>query len=139
MLRMKLILILTIFTLSLKAPSYERLVIVQGEAVRPYDPMLNAFMFVESSYRQNVVNSLGYTGILQIGQAMTDEANRLNIMSGNPVRYSFPTCALDSLQSVQIWYTIMNYHNPSYSLKRAVNVWNPLSSGKYYDKIKAKI
>lgn len=132
-----LILILLCFSLSLSAPPDKRLTIPEGVVITPYDKVLNAFMFVESNYRTDVVNSLGYTGILQIGQEMTDEANRINELSSNPVRFSFPGCALDSLQSVQIWYTVQSYWNKSYSVKRACKVWNPEASNKYYAKIKA--
>ena len=134
-----LTLILLCFSLSLSAPPDKRLVIFEGEAVRPYDRVLNAFMFVESNYRTDVVNSLGYTGILQIGQEMTDEANRINIMSGSPIRFNFPESALDSLQSVQIWYTVQSYWNKSYSVKRACKVWNPEASNRYYNKIKSNL
>ena len=134
-----LIILFLLFTLSLKAPSYERIVIVRAESVRPFDPILNAFMFVESNYRTDVVNSLGYTGVLPIGQEMTDEANRIKEMSGSPIRFTFPGCALDSLQSVQIWYTVQSYWNKSYSVKRACKVWNPEASVRYYNKVKSNL
>lgn len=135
--KMMLTILFTILSLRLTAPPDTRLVITEGEAVKVYDPMLNAFMFVESSFDTDTVNKLGYTGILQIGQEMTDEANRINEMSGSPLRFNFPGCALDSLQSVQIWYTVQSYWNKSYSVKRACKVWNPEASNKYYAKIKA--
>jgi hypothetical protein len=134
-----LIIIFLLFTLSASAPEDKRLTIVRAESVKPYDPILNAFMFVESNYRTDVVSSLGYTGLLQIGQEMTDEANRINKLSSNPIRFKFPQSALDSLQSVQIWYTVQSYWNKSYSVKRACKVWNPLASGRYYNKVRANL
>ena len=120
----------------LAAPPAGMIDIVIPKAIKVYDPILNAFMEVESNFRTGVINNLGYTGILQIGQEMTDEANRINELSGNPLRFKFPECALDSLQSVQIWYIVQDWHNPTYNLRRAAYIWNPLASVKYYLKIK---
>lgn len=134
-----LILILLLICNSLTAPPSN---LVQFEKPKPIykkDPMLFAFMHVESNFRTNIVNSLGYTGILQIGQEMINEANRINVLTGNPIRFKFPESALDSLQSVHVWYTVQKYWNPKYSLIKAAKIWNPLASEMYLTRIKKLI
>lgn len=136
---MKAIIILSLFCAILSAPSFKGAVILQPEEIRVFDPMLKAFMMIESSFRTDVVNSLGYTGILQEGPEMIAEANRICLIRGIPERFTFPESALDSLQSVKIWYIVQTYWNPGYELKRACKIWNPLASKNYYAKIKKQL
>jgi len=137
--RMKAILILSLFCAILSAPPFKVAVILQPEAIRVFDPILKAFQMVESSFRTDVVNSLGYTGILQEGPEMIAEANRICLMRGIPDRFTFPESALDSLQSVKIWYIVQTYWNPNYELRKAAKIWNPLASVNYYAKIKKQL
>ena len=130
------ILILSLFSSVLTAPPNGVLAIAEGEKIQPFDPTLWAFQSVESNFRPYVVNYLGYTGILQEGPEMIEEANRINKMKGNPIRFTFPESALDPYQAVQIWYIVQDYWNPKYELRRAAKIWNPLASVKYYNKIK---
>lgn len=129
-------LILTLLSLKAFCPAEKIIYIEQSEVIQPCDVMLYAFQKVESNFNTTVVNWLGYTGILQIGQEMTDEANRICEVRGNPQRFTFPESALDSLESVQIWYIVQGFWNPTYDLKRAAKIWNPLASERYYNKIK---
>jgi hypothetical protein len=129
----------SLFAFSLFAPGNKTLVIFAGEEIIVFDPILYAFQKVESNFDTDVVNSLGYTGILQEGQEMINEANRICKMTGNPARFTFPGSALDSLQSVQIWYIVQDYWNPRYEVKRACKIWNPLASNRYYLKIKSAL
>jgi len=135
--KMLIIFILILITLPAFCPTLHRADILQPEPIR-YDPILRAFMFVESSFRTDVVNSLGYAGILQIGQKMIDEANRINRLQGNHIEF-FISDALDSTKSVAIWYTVQNYKNPAYNARIAARIWNPTASKKYYQKIKANL
>jgi len=131
-----LTLIICFFCASLSAPPYPVVYIERAKVIQVFDPMLYAFQKVESNFRTNVVNHLGYTGILQEGPEMIAEANRICVITGNPQRFSFPESALDSLQSVHIWYIVQGYWNPQYTLKQACHTWNPLASINYYNKIK---
>jgi hypothetical protein len=137
--KMIAILILTLYFQIISAPPNPVIYILRSEEIRIFDPMLYAFQKVESNFDTDVVNHLGYTGILQEGSEMISEANRICKMTGNPARFKFPDAALDSLQSVNVWYVVQTYWNPQYSLKKAVKVWNPLASKKYYLKIKKEI
>ncbi len=121
---------------TLTAPPFKTIYLEEVDKIKVYDPMLTAFMQVESNFRVNIVNHLGYTGILQEGQEMINEANRLCKMQGLTCRFTFPESALDSLESVKIWYIVQTYWNPSYDIIKAAKTWNPLSSINYYLKIK---
>lgn len=132
---MTTMILISVFFWQVAAPPANSVMIFESEVIMPYDPMLYAFQKVESNFNVSVVNWLGYTGILQIGQEMTDEANRICKLTGNPKRFTFPESALDSLQSVQIWYIVQSHWNPTYELKRACKIWNPLASERYYNKI----
>lgn len=128
--------ILTLTTTLLFAPGFTRLNILDNEPIRIFDPVLFAFQKVESNFDTDVVNSLGYTGILQEGSEMIAEANRICELTNNPARFEFPAAALDSLQSVQIWYIVQDYWNPGYSIKKAAKIWNPKASKRYYGKLR---
>lgn len=137
---MKMISLTFIFCLffsTLTAPPVKELPIAEGKGIF-FDPMLIAFMQVESNFDTDTINRLGYGGILQIGSEMVEEANRISRIKG--INQSFTlTDRLDSTKSVQMWYIVQNYWNESYALKRACIVWNPLASINYYRKIKKLI
>ena len=135
---MKLIIIIILFSLKAFAPSENVIYIQVGESIRPHDKMLYAFQKTESNFNETVINWLGYGGMLQIGQEMTDEANRICEITGNPKRFVLDD-RLDSLKSTQIFFIVQDYWNPSYDLKRACMLWNPLASVNYYNKIHKEI
>ena len=126
---------LSLFT-SLTAPPHQEFPIVQSEPISPHQPLAIAFQYVESSFRTDIINKLGYTGIMQEGQEMINEANRICELTGNPKRFTFPEAALDSLQSTQVWYIVMDFHNGNYQLNRAANIWNPLGTYEYTRRLK---
>jgi len=111
------------------APGRAEMCIAESKSIT-YDPILFAFMEAESNFRTDVVNHLGYTGILQIGQEMITDANR--IQKNHVFTLSD---ALDSTKSVQIWYIMQNHYNRSYTLKNACRIWNSTASEKYIEKI----
>jgi len=126
---------LSLFT-SLTAPPHQELPIVQSEPISPHQPLAMAFQYVESSFRTDVINELGYTGIMQEGQEMILEANRICEITGNPKRFTFPESALDSLQATQIWFIVMDFHNGSYQLDKAADIWNHLGTPEYIRRLK---
>jgi hypothetical protein len=129
--KMKMIILILIFSSRVFAPGIMELPIERGESIRPYQPMDMAFQYVESSFRTKVINDLGYTGILQEGQEMINEANRICKLTGNPQRFTFPGSALDSLQSIQVWYIINDHRNDKFNLNRGAHIWNPLGTYEY--------
>lgn len=132
--RLLVLLLLLLLTLPLWAPDVDQAFIAEQEPIH-YDPMLFAFMKVESNFRADVVNNLGYTGILQIGQEMIDEANRILMLHGK-IQSCTLTDATDSTKSVRVWYIIQNHYNRSYTLENACRIWNPLGGELYYRRIK---
>jgi len=134
--KMIITLILSLFSVVLTAPSLNEVVICKPEQIKVFDNMLNAFMKVESNFDTDTINSLGYGGILQIGQEMINEANRICRIRQICESFTLDD-RLDSTKSVRVWYIVQSYWNPSYGLKKACKVWNPLASNRYYTKIKA--
>ena len=128
--------ILFMFTRCLSATKVKEIFILQPEPIKQFDSILFAFMKVESGNRDSVVNSKGYTGVLQIGKVMVDEANRICRLTGNPSRFTYED-RLDSVKSVRVWYVVQSYKNPTYDLQKAAHVWNPGHSEKYINKIKS--
>lgn len=129
-----MIILILLLTTTAKAPIWDSLVIVKPEAIQVFDPMLYSFMAVESNFDTDTINRLGYGGILQIGEEMVNEVNRINEKRKLPERFVLKD-RLDSLKAVRMWYIVQGYWNPQYKLRRATHVWNPLASSKYYDKI----
>jgi hypothetical protein len=117
------------------APPLREAVICHPEEINVFDPILYAFQSVESSFRPDVINHLGYAGILQEGPEMIAEANRICKLRGRPEIFTYPESALNHAQAVKIWYIVQGYWNQSYEIKKACKIWNPLGSKKYYTKI----
>jgi hypothetical protein len=103
-----------------------------------FDPMLYAFELVESNFDTDTINKLGYGGILQIGQEMIDEVNRVCLIWKIPHKFILSD-RLNRERSELIWQIIQDHHNPKYHLSTACRVWNPLANHKYYDKIRSEI
>lgn len=129
------ILLLSLTTIQLPAPGLNEIPIAEPEVIYEFDPTLHSFKFIESSLRTDIVNRLGYTGILQIGPEMVAEANRICDKLEIPLHFTMAD-ALSEKKSTQMWYIVQNYWNPDYNLKRACHIWNPLASTNYYNKIK---
>lgn len=136
----KLIILFTFLLINnvLPAPGYKELYIEQPEAIYVFDPMLYSFKFIESTFNADTINKLGYTGILQIGQEMIDEANRICELKNIPMHFTLID-ALDERKSTQIWYIVQDFWNPGYELSKACLIWNPLADSRYYERIKNKM
>lgn len=137
MMRYIFIFLFLLFSASMKAPTNTVLILTEGVRVQ-FDDMLNSFMWVESNYDTDTVNSLGYGGILQIGSEMIAECNRILKLKGSPLKYVLSD-RLNSTKSVEMWYLIQGYWNPDYDLVKAAKIWNPLASKEYLKRIKKHI
>lgn len=120
-------------------PPPKYLPILADLPTKVFDPMLWAFQKTESNFDTDTINRLGYAGILQEGQEMITEANRICKIEGIKKHFIYPMSALDSLQSVQIWYIVHAFHNPWYKHRGVAKRWNPLASERYYTKTKYAI
>jgi hypothetical protein len=134
---MKILTTCLLLTVSLicTAPEYKTLYIQRSEAIEVFDPILYAFQFVESSFNPDTINSLGYGGILQIGQEMVDEVNRICVLNHDPRRFVLND-RLNVVKSNQMWYIVQHHWNPQYNVKKAAMIWNPLGTAEYYRRIK---
>lgn len=137
MMRYIFIFLFLLLSANMKAPENTVLILTEGVRIQ-FDDMLNSFMWVESNYDTDTVNSLGYGGILQIGSEMIAECNRILKLKGSPLKYVLAD-RLDSTKSVEMWYLIQGYWNPDYDLTKAAKIWNPLASKEYLKRIKKYI
>lgn len=91
------------------------------------DPLLRAFMYVESKFKDDVVNPVtGARGVLQILPIMIREVNRIQ----KDVTYTWDD-AFSIEKSIEIWYKIQHHHNPNYDIGKACRVW--FGKGVQYD------
>lgn len=111
--------------------------IAECQAKEP-DLLLLAFIEIESSFNADTINHLGYGGILQIGQEMIDEANRIS-KKLNLGESFILSDRLNVNKSIRIWYIVQNYWNPKYTCRRACKIWNPTASNRYYIKVKNEV
>ena len=132
---MTITILLILIFLILKAPEYRCLWIEKSETITIFDPMLYAFEKVESDFVTDTINKLGYGGILQIGQEMIDEVNKLCVKHNIPYQFTLDD-RLDRLKSEHIWRIVQYFHNPKYDLKKACLIWNPKANSKYLMRIK---
>jgi hypothetical protein len=133
--KMTITIILILLFLILKAPERRCLWIERTEPITTFDPMLYAFEKVESDFVCDTINQLGYGGILQIGQEMIDEVNKLCIKHKIPCQFTLDD-RLDRKKSEHIWRIVQYYHNRKYDLQKACLIWNPKANAKYYMRIK---
>ena len=115
--------------------------IVASKPLTPYninDPLLRAFVFYESTYREWIVNpKSGARGLLQYMKVMIDEANKIfrithpqnQVLSTKP-EYTWDD-AFDPYKSMEIWYVVQNYKNPDYYVDKSCRIW--FGTGKQYD------
>jgi hypothetical protein len=135
MIKIFLICLLTTVSLICTAPEDRKLYIQEPVAIRVFDPILYAFQSVESDFNPDTINALGYGGILQIGQEMVNEANRICVLEKDPRRFVLDD-RLDPFKSSQMWYIVQHYWNPQYNIRKAAHIWNPLANAEYYKRIR---
>jgi hypothetical protein len=116
------------------APDAKTLYIQKLDPLKSIDKILLAFELTESNMNESVINSLGYAGILQEGQQIIDDANRINELNGNPYRFELSD-RLNQRKAVWIWYTIQNHYNPKYRISTACFLWNYLGGEIYYQRV----
>lgn len=90
-----------------------------------WDFLINRIAHVESRHNPNATNGK-YVGLLQISPIMVREANRICGYE----KYTYED-RKDSLKSTMIFKDVMNFHNPSKSLEKAVTIWNGKKNQKY--------
>lgn len=134
-----LIFILNLFTCVVTAPMYPVAYITSREPLK-YQRLLHAIIQIESRGDPDAINWDEHAmGLLQIRPIMIEEANRILRLQGKTQSCTL-TDALDSMKSIQIYWIVQNFHNPSNDVKIGCRVWNGKSvKNKYYKKIQAQL
>lgn len=97
-----------------------------------------AFAMQESELNEHAISPCGkYVGCMQISRIMVAEANRICTVE---LFYSdtnkFCDDRLDRQGSLAIFRTVMDYHNPTYDVNKAVDIWNKGASRSYRNNVK---
>ena len=121
--------ILISFTLRLSAPVDNSVLVIQPEAIRPYEALFNITCRIESSYRPFAIGDNGKSfGITQIQQIRLDDYFNLT-----GIRYTTDDCFnVDVSREIWIYYACQ-FHPFEY--KKIARDWNKSVTDKYWDKI----
>ena len=122
------------YSLPAEAPVYKTYYIAISKPCYIYniqDPMLRAFIQVESGFNPEAVNPIsGARGILQYLPIMIEEVNKICVKKNIPKKFTWED-AWDPYLSIDIWYIVQNYHNPEYDIQKACRIW--FGVGVQYD------
>jgi hypothetical protein len=130
-----MMLLVLMFPYNLKAPVMKSLMIIESEPLYAFnikDPVLRAFVRFESFYDEYAINPVsGARGILQFLPVMINEVNRilLECYINHPL-YTWDD-AFDAQKSIDMWYIVQRYHNPTYDIEKICQIWFGL--GVQYD------
>jgi len=134
--KLMLIVLLTLFFTNVFAPAkyYKEAFIIAVDPIYKYnitDPVLRAFIDYESAYLERIVNKVsGARGLLQYMPPMIKEVNRICKLQKINKHYTWYD-AYSPEKSIEMWYIVMNHHNPDYDLKKACQIW--FGRGIQYD------
>lgn len=97
-----------------------------------------AFAMQESELNEHAISPCGkYVGCMQISRIMVAEANRIcTVDLFFADTNAFCDDRLDRQGSLAIFRTVMDYHNPSYNVDKAVDIWNHRAPRSYRSNIK---
>jgi hypothetical protein len=127
-------LILSLIFAKVTAPEFKSIMIFEVLPCYIFnlsDPLARAVGYQESRFNPYAVNKVsGARGFMQITLIMIREANRIKRLQGSDERYKWKD-AFDPDKSIEIWYLVQNFHNPSYNLEKACKIW--FGSGVQYD------
>ena len=109
-------------------------VVANVQAQDKIDAMVYAFAMVESRGNDTAYNAKeNAVGLLQIRPIMVREANRI---AGEDI-YTLDD-RWDAEVSIDIFRTIMERHNPTFDIDRAIDIWNPRCGDRYRNAVKAE-
>lgn len=91
--------------------------------------LVQSIAVVESGNNTQKVSNCGkYVGILQISKILVDDCNR--IIGKKKYKYEH---RYNKQASIEMFYIIQNYYNPSWDIEKAIRIWN---GGPNYSKKK---
>lgn len=106
-----------------------------------YGRLITAIGTVESKLNDKAVNGV-HAGFLQIAKVTVAECNRINKIKKVSKRYTLQD-RFNHQKSIEIFYTIQGFYNPSGDLHYGILLWNegcsamkkPKRKTSYYNKV----
>ena len=106
-----------------------------------YGRLITAIGTVESKLNDKTVNGV-HAGFLQISKVTVAECNRINKIKKVSKRYTLQD-RFNHQKSIEIFYTIQGFYNPSGDLHYGILLWNegcsamkkPKRKTSYYNKV----
>ena len=106
-----------------------------------YGRLITAIGTVESKLNDKTVNGV-HAGFLQISKVTVAECNRINKIKKVSKRYTLQD-RFNRQKSIEIFYTIQGFYNPSGDLHYGILLWNegcsamkkPKRKTSYYNKV----
>ena len=97
-----------------------------------------AFAMQESELDEHAISRCGrYVGCMQISRIMVAEANRIcTVELFFADTNVFCDDRLDRQGSLAIFRTVMDYHNPTYNVDKAIDIWNDGAPRSYRNNVK---
>ena len=101
--------------------------------------VIDALIKVESNGDEKAVSkNKMFVGILQISEILVDDCNRII----GEKKYTYD-CRYNKEKSIEMFYIIQNYYNPSKDLTFAIRMWkggpkwktNSIPTKEYYNKV----
>ena len=97
------------------------------------DDLMYAIMYIESRGNEKAYNPNGdCVGALQITKICVRECNNILKKLGFSKRYSYAD-RWNKQKSIEMFYLIQDYHNPSHDINKAIRLWN--KSQQYKNKV----
>jgi hypothetical protein len=92
----------------------------------------------ESELNEHAISPCGkYVGCMQISRIMVAEANRIcTVELFFADTNVFCDDRLDRQGSLAIFRTVMDYHNPTYNVDKAIDIWNEGAPRSYRNNVK---
>lgn len=114
---------LSLICIGLYGPAYTKLYIGKPPPMKD-QTLLHAIIQVESGGNPHQINwKENAIGLLQIRPVMIEEVNRISLLTGRAERFQLED-AFDSLKSIQIYWIVQEYWNPTNDLRKGTLVWN---------------
>lgn len=99
----------------------------------PLDNLMYAIMYIESRGNEKAYNPSGdCVGALQITKVCVRECNNILQKLGFNKRYTYAD-RWSKEKSIEMFYLIQDYHNPSHDINKAIRLWN--KSQQYKNKV----
>lgn len=112
-----------------KVTENEGLPVIEKKS-HPLEKLMNAIIYIESRGNPKAHNKKGdCVGILQITKICVRECNRVLQKQGSKKRYTYAD-RWDKDKSIEMFYLLQDYYNPTHDINKAIRIWNKRPSYK---------